>query len=119
MNSNSIAQLIKEGMRAFFVHEEEPYMCFILERLARCSDSSVTFADVGRFKEWLAETFGIGSANSVMYLLDVVAEPCVVAMFENNPPNKDWEDYWEDWAMGRAWCNFYVWAYFDLIRKGG
>ncbi|AGR89428.1 hypothetical protein [Pseudomonas phage vB_PaeM_PS3] len=119
MNSNSIAPLIKEGMRAFFENEEEPYMCYILERLALCSDSSVTVSDVGRFKGWLDKTFGIGPLNSVMHLLDEVADSCVLSMFENNPPNKDWEDYWEGWAIGRAWCNFYVWAYFDLIRKGG
>ncbi|ADD64964.1 hypothetical protein PAK_P100138c [Pseudomonas phage PAK_P1] len=119
MNSNSIAPLIKEGMRAFFENEEEPYMCYILERLALDNNSSVTISDVGRFKGWLDETFGIGPLNSVMNNLDKRYDPDIVAIFANNPPDKDWEDYWDGWYMGRAWCNFYVWAYFDLIRKGG
>ncbi|QAU05094.1 hypothetical protein QE328_gp011 [Pseudomonas phage vB_PaM_EPA1] len=136
---NSIAALIKEGMRIFFLNQPEPYMCYILEELAMDTSSNVTVEDVQYFKGWLDKNFGIGPLNSVMSNLDERHDPDLVAIFANNPPDQILTDYRNvasqvfadlvstgdevdtsaNSALGRLWCNFYVWAYFDLIRKGG
>lgn len=89
----TIAELIKIGLEDYFVNDQEPYMCYILSDLAE--EGQITSKEYRSFREWLLEAHGISTWESVNDYLRI--------------------NRLEDTEVN--WKNFYVWSYFDLIRK--
>ncbi len=91
----SVAELIKIGLEDYSVNARDTYMCYILSDLVE--EGQITHGEYRSFREWLIEQYGIASWESVISYLH---RNCL----------RDTET---------NWMNFYVWSYFDLIRKEG
>ncbi|AGR89254.1 hypothetical protein X831_gp134 [Pseudomonas phage PAK_P2] len=89
----SVAELIKMGLEDYLVNDRDTYMCYILSDLAE--EGQISHGEYRSFREWLLEEHGIPSWDSVISLLH--------------------RNYLLDTDLN--WVNFYVWSYFDLIRK--
>lgn len=90
----TVAELIKIGLEDYFVNGQEPYMCYILSDLAE--EGQITSREYRSFKEWLLGAHGIHSWESVSSHL-------CENLLEGTDGN---------------WENFYVWAYYDLVKGG-
>lgn len=91
----SVAELIKIGLEDYLVNGRDTYMCYILSDLVE--EGQITHGEYRSFREWLIGEHGLSSWEAV---LDYLHRNCL----------RDTET---------NWMNFYVWSYFDLIRKGG
>ncbi|CCM43553.1 hypothetical protein BN405_2-10_Ab1_orf_09 [Pseudomonas phage vB_PaeM_C2-10_Ab1] len=89
----SVAELIKIGLEDYLVNGRDTYMCYILSDLTE--EGQITLEEYRLFRIWLIEEHGIPSWESVTSYLH---RNCMKGTDLN-------------------WVNFYVWSYFDLIRK--
>ncbi|WVH07507.1 hypothetical protein [Pseudomonas phage vB_PaP_HN01] len=94
----TIPELIKIGLEDFFQGGRDPFMCLVLYDLANPEDDEVapmlTREELDSFEQWIAATYHIRDADSVLGLL----------------VRKGFEDSEENWVQ------FYVWAYYDLVK---
>ncbi|AIX13161.1 hypothetical protein ACQ34_gp08 [Pseudomonas phage YH6] len=89
----TIAQLIKLGLEHFTSNGGFPYMCYAMADLFE--RQQVTLEEYVLFKEWLHEEILRGVNSSVLGKLDRVG-------LDTTKEN---------------WVQFYVWAYYDLIKR--
>lgn len=89
----SVAELIKIGLEDYLVNGRDTYMCHILSDLTE--EGQITHGEYRSFREWLVKEHGVPSWESVISHLH---RNCLEGTNQN-------------------WINFYIWSYFDLIRK--
>ncbi|QDB70890.1 hypothetical protein [Pseudomonas virus PBPA162] len=99
----TVAQLIKIGMERAILCGELNHMCF---RLAEVKDfDEITQKELTLFNSWIRTVLERQPWFGVRGFLNR-RNP---AVFEEEPHCMVEES---------NWCNFYVWTYYDLIKKG-
>lgn len=93
----TIPELIKIGLEWQQANRGETYMCFVLSDLANgvVVGPPITWDEYRSFKNWLWEKLHFRGSASVLTLLERVG-------LDDSEEN---------------WVQFYVWAYYDLIKR--
>ncbi|AFO70505.1 hypothetical protein [Pseudomonas phage PA26] len=88
----TIAQLVKLGLEYYEEHKSPPYMCFVL-------------ADMFDHKQITEEEYSL-CKNWVYEKIPLYASPVVLGYLVQSGLK----------ATRENWVQFYVWAYYDLVK---